>query len=253
MKFPSGDTVTLGDDSNLCMMCHQGRASKVDVDATISRGAPPYTSFTNIHYLAAAATFFGAETHGGYEYSGKSYVTRSTFTDHAGKFDTCVKCHMRSASPDEPDHHFLPQVTDCASSQCHSGLTNFEELRPANVPDYDGDGNTTEGIKGEIDTLRDALYVRIKSYATNTVHFPIVYDEVNNPYWFRDTNGNGIKDAGDTTGYNKFDAKLLKAAYNFHMGIKEPHTYIHNYKYMLELLYDSLQDLGADVTAYRRP
>ncbi len=253
VKFPSGDKVKLDDDSNLCMMCHQGRASKVDIDTKISSGPPPYTSFSNIHYLAAAATFFGSETRGGYEYSGKSYVSRSTFPDHGGKFDTCVKCHLRKESAESPDHHFVPEVADCSSSGCHVGIVSLEDIRPPSALDYDGDSNTTEGIKGEIESMRADLYVAIKAYASGTVHFAIVYDEATNPYWFRDTNGNGVKDSGESTGYNKFDAKLLKAAYNYHMSLKEPHTFIHNYKYMVELLYDSLEDLGVNMSSYTRP
>ncbi len=253
VKFPSGDKVSLDADSNLCMMCHQGRASKLDVDTKISGGSAPYTSFTNIHYLAAAATFFGTETRGGYEYSGKTYVTRNTFEGHEGRADTCVECHLRTESADAPDHHFLPQVTDCAGSGCHVGLTDFDNLRPSNVADYDGDSDTTEGLKGEVDTMRAALYTQIKSYAASTVLFPAVYDGSTNPYWFRDTNGNGVKDSNETTGYNKFDAKLLKAAYNYHVSVQEPHGYIHNHRYILQLLYDSLQDLGATMTPYTRP
>jgi hypothetical protein len=253
VMFPSGDKVTLDADSNLCMMCHQGRASKVDIDTKINAGAPPYTSFSNIHYLAAAATFFGTETHGGYEYNGKTYVSRSTFPDHQGKLNSCVTCHLRKESVDEPDHHFKPQASDCAGSTCHAGITRVDDIRPRNAPDYDGDSDTTEGIKGEIDTIRAALYVQIKSYASATIHFPIVYDENASSYWYRDTNGNGTRESGETTAYNKFDAKLLKAAYNYHMSVKEPHTYIHNYKYMLELLYDSLEDLGTTMTPYTRP
>src|SRR5574340_588894 len=88
--FPSGIEITgLGDESR-CMECHQGRESKVSIDKAITdfnaaekldEVVAPMTvdgkevkfGFKNIHYFAAAATLYGTEVKGGYEYDGKSY------------------------------------------------------------------------------------------------------------------------------------------------------------------------------------
>ena len=82
----------------------------------------------------------------------------------------------------------------------------------------------------------------------------IVYDSATNPYWFVDTDGDGIKDASETTSY-QFDGKLLKAAYNYQVSKKEPCGFIHNHRYIMELLYDSTRDLGGDaaVAGLTRP
>ena len=40
-----------------------------------------------------------------------------------------------------------------------------QTIRETDV-DYDGDGDVTEGIKGEVDTLAEALYAQIQIYAT---------------------------------------------------------------------------------------
>ena len=40
-----------------------------------------------------------------------------------------------------------------------------------------------------------------------------------------------------------FDATLLRAAYNYQFGQKEPCGYIHNGAYMRQILYDALDDL----------
>jgi len=274
VTFPSGLTADLGDDSNLCMVCHQGRASKKDVDDAIAVKEEGL-SFTNIHYFAAAASFLGTDVQGGYEYSdkpGKTYAGKNTFSGHGGDKNTCIKCHLREDTPEDPDHHFLPEVKDC--SECHSGIENFEDIR-AGSTDYDGDGNTTEGLRGEIESLEEALLEDIKFYVTGVLNDTgIAYDPANYPYWFRDsdgdgikdsagngvldpgedTNGNGILDSGeDTNAYKNFDAKLLKAAYNYQVTKKEPCGYIHNHKYIIQLLIDSIEDLGGNVSAYTRP
>ena len=50
----------MGDSSNLCLNCHQGRASGNSVNSRVTGGPGPY-GFINVHYFAAAATLFGTE------------------------------------------------------------------------------------------------------------------------------------------------------------------------------------------------
>ena len=99
VEFPSGATVSFGDgeDSNLCISCHQGRQSTVSVDEYLAgKGATDddtvygSMSFRNVHYYPAVATLFGTEAKGAYEYEGKAYNDRF---GHVGSFDTCSKCH----------------------------------------------------------------------------------------------------------------------------------------------------------------
>ncbi len=71
------------DDSNLCLLCHQGRESKVSINTKIATDADGVMSFTNVHYYAAAATLFGTQVKGGYEYTGLAPMlarTRSAAT-----------------------------------------------------------------------------------------------------------------------------------------------------------------------------
>jgi nitrate/TMAO reductase-like tetraheme cytochrome c subunit len=246
VPFPSGVSLSIDTDSNICIACHQGRASKVQVESNVAG-----TSFTNVHYLAAGASFFGSEAHGGYEYNGKTYVTRNTFEGHGGYMDTCAKCHLRTDTADGLDHHFLPQVGDC--SGCHNVTTDLETLRIDATPDYDGDGNTTESMKDEFAGLRSRLYTLIRSYASSSRGVAISYDPDRNAYWFRDPNNNGVRDSSETTNYNVFDQKLLRACYNYHLNVKEPGGFVHNARYHVQLLYDSIQDLGGDVSSLTRP
>jgi hypothetical protein len=45
----------------------------------------------------------------------------------------------------------------------------------------------------------------------------------------------------------------LKAAYNYQYAQKDPGAFAHNAKYVLQVLYDSLEDIGADVSGMTRP
>jgi hypothetical protein len=265
VTFPSGESADLADSSNLCLLCHQGRASKSSVDSAIDRGPGPY-SFINIHYSPAAAVFFGNEMHGGYEYPGKDYAGRKSFANHMGRYDTCVECHMgtntlRDVRLDSDHNVKKPNPEDCV--YCHGqdisqpypgadpSLFMFSGIRPAQVPDYDGDGNKDESLKAEIQGLEAALYAQMQAYGF-AIGDPIVYDSHLYPYFFRDTNGNGIADPGEVVPANSysFNAKLLKAAYNFHASTKEPSGFIHNSHYIAQLLVDSIGDLGGNVAPY---
>ena len=250
--FPSNISASLGNDSsNLCMECHQGRGWTGTVTAKFTKN-PPYT-FVNNHYGAAAASYFGSAVKCGYEYTGKTYAPKQTYPAHtAVNKVTCVGCHMRQGKPEEPDHHFDVEVGDCNS--CHTGISNNRDLRPANLPDFDGDGNLTEGLYYEIEGFQTALLAQIKYYALNTSTYrkAIAFDPHTYPYFYYDANGNGAVDTGEVA-YAYFDAALLKAAYNYFHSVKDPGGWAHNYRYILQLLYDSLEGIGGTVSNKVRP
>jgi hypothetical protein len=249
--FNSGDVATLGDASDLCMLCHQGRESGVSVQKAVD--ARDTHDFINIHYFPTAAVMFGSAVNGGYEYSGKTYAGKNTFAGHAGERDTCIKCHMRLAETSTADHNFLPELEDC--STCHVGITKFEDIRIFGGSNYDGD-SASEGLRGEIETLETSLIARIQTYATATIGNSIVYDGVAYPYFFYDIDGDGVTDSNEKgfgNRYRKFDDKLLKAAYNYQVSRKEPCGYLHNHRYIVQLLIDSIEDLGGSIESYTRP
>ena len=60
VTFPSGLKANMGgagatDDSNVCLLCHQGRESKVSVDLKIATDADGVVSFTNVHYYRSSS------------------------------------------------------------------------------------------------------------------------------------------------------------------------------------------------------
>ncbi|MDH3200492.1 MAG: chitobiase/beta-hexosaminidase C-terminal domain-containing protein [Myxococcales bacterium] len=220
--FPSTEQVSLYGPSNICMTCHQGRESGKSVQDEIDAddGVGPY-EFTNIHYYAAAASFFGSETDGGFEYAGQWYRPRNTFPSHPDTFSTCVGCHMTNAEGGEM-HTWIPAVDSCIS--CHGG-TSFETL-----------GGTPGQSYTNIQALLPELYSEIQDYAATVIGVPIVYDG-------RFCNDNG-EPCGRSNSYEDFDAKLLPAAYNYQVALKDPNGFIHNGTYIQQLLHDSIVDLG---------
>ena len=53
--------------------------------------------------------------------------------------------------------------------------------------------------------------------------------------------------------YRAWDPALLKASFNYQFWQKEPGAWAHNTHYVLQLLYDSIEDLGGDLSGLTRP
>jgi hypothetical protein len=247
VTFPSGAKVSFGEGNanNLCLVCHQGRESTTSVNNALRGLEPDVESsairFRNIHYFAAGATLFGTEVKGIYEYPDKEYVGRFA---HVQGFDTCASCH---------DAHVLaPDAQSC--SGCH-GTDDLAAIRLNSVDDYDGDGDVTEGLAGEVDTYAEKLYAAMQEYATTTSK-GILYDASAYPYYFLDANNDGIADvneSGARIGYNAFTPNLMKAAYNYQYVLKDPGAFTHNAKYVMQAMYDSIESLGGSTVGLIRP
>lgn len=252
VTFPSGETLDSGDPNmNLCMTCHQGRESAASVDRAVA-GLPDDTvsdsiRFINIHYFPAGATRFGTEAKGGYEYAGKTY---QGFFPHVEAYDSCTECHSA--------HQLQVKYEEC--SMCHATVTEYDDLRTIRMStvDFDGDDDAAEGLFGEIETIAEALLVAMQAYATaNADAAAIIYDSHSYPYYFIDTDEDGVSagpsEANYGNRYASWTPALLRAAYNYQYSQKDPGAYAHNGKYLLQLLYDSLQDMGGSVSGMTRP
>jgi len=133
---------------------------------------------------------------------------------------------------------------------CH-GVQDPEDIREA-VTDFDGDGDTQEGLAGEIKTMHEALETAIQDYAYTVYKVNIAYPG-SGSYFNEDTNGNGVIDDGENTRFRNLTARLYRAYYNYIYVVKDPGTFAHNGKYAIQVLYDSMEDLGADMTGMVRP
>jgi len=257
VTFPSGKVVNAGEEGEgLCMTCHQGRESKVSVDKQINttfkvtdmdavvapikddKGNNVNFGFRNIHYFAAGATLYGSQAQGGYEYDGQLYDPKFR---HVDEMDTCVACHDQHATS--------VRVEKC--QECHTDVKTVDDLKnvrmQGSLVDYNGNGDIKEGIAAELKGLQDTLYASIQAYATEVAKTGIVYDPAAYPYWFAaGADGKPAKDdKGAAVNFNgKWTARLLKAAYNYQLSVKDPGAFAHNAKYVIELLYDSIADLN---------
>jgi hypothetical protein len=111
-------------------------------------------------------------------------------------------------------------------------------------------------MSGEVSTMAELLLPAIQKYAQDKIGTPIVYDPGTNPYFFIDTNANGVADPDELNSDNRYATwtpRLLRAAYNYQWVQKDPGAFAHNGKYVLQVLYDSLKDIGGDVTKLTRP
>ncbi len=235
VEFPSGAVVNTGStDANLCLECHQGRSSSASVERAVA-GMDPDTvgeglRFINIHYFPAGATLFGSEAQGAYQYPDKQYVGRFA---HVEPFSNCTQCHGA--------HGLEVEVEAC--SACHGAFEDVTAIRMDST-DYDGDGDTSGGIASEVAGMANALYAAMQAYAERTEGIsPIVYDAGAYPYFF--------DDAGER--YATWTPRLVKATYNYQYSQKDPGAFAHNAKYVLQVLYDTIEDLGGDVSGMTRP
>ena len=237
--FPGGAEATdLGREAN-CMRCHQGRQSTVSVNAAIEGADDDAVteglSFLNVHYAVGAGTLMGGDAAVGYQVDGKSYVGRFA---HVEDYDTCIECHDPHSTAIDPDK--------CAP--CHSNVAGYGDLFQIRTDpvDYDGDGDTTEGIRSEIGTLHDTLYTAIQAYAADVIGTPIAYT-TNFPYW--------ATAEGDR--YTTWTPRLVRTTYTYHYVLEDPGAFTHNAKYILQMLYDALEDLNTrvpvEMTAFTRP
>jgi hypothetical protein len=126
--------------------------------------------------------------------------------------------------------------------------------------DYDGDGDMSEGIADPIMTLHARLGEAIALYAAEVIETPIIYASGSYPYFFTDTDADGAVSDGEAAFPNRYQSwtpRLLRAAYNYQFVAQDSGAYTHNPHYALQLLYDSLADLGmavdVDVSALTRP
>jgi hypothetical protein len=84
----------------------------------------------------------------------------------------------------------------------------------------------------------------IQAYAADVVGAPIKYDEHAYPCWF----------TGDAegAGYSTWTPRLLRAVYDY-SRMKDPRCFRAQLKYVVQALYDGIEDLGGDVSGMTRP
>ena len=232
--FPSGIEITRLGSAARCMQCHQGRESKVSVDGAIEGAGvtDPDTisedlGFRNIHYYAAAATLYGGSVLGGYQYDGKTYDVKFS---HVAGYDTCVDCHNpHSLELKLDDVQHVPRG--------RRWLEDLKDVRwAASARDYDGDGNVERRhLSRDRGTARDplsdhpGLRQRCRDGHRLRRHAAIPTGSSTATATARLTT---VKPSF-ANGYKAWTARLLKAAYNYQVSVKDPGAFAHNAKYII--------------------
>jgi len=248
--FPSNVQVSVSNSSAICSVCHQGRASMIQVNDSVAKFSEDDVSkdikFINVHYSAAAATQLGSEVKGGYQYPDLNYA--GAFK-HVPNLNTCVACH-------DP-HTTKVELGQCTA--CHQDVTDFRAIRTTPL-DILGDSNKTAGIGEVITQLHDRLDAAIRIYATQIGKKSIVYSEHTYPYYFNDLDESGIAEEAEAAFPNRYQnwtPRLLKAAYNYQFVAKDKGAFSHNPHYVIQLMIDSIRDLAKvaeiDIKGLDRP
>jgi hypothetical protein len=255
------------DDSFVCMTCHRARESMLTINAAVAAdsalGANFTMSFKNSHYLAAGASLYGSKAAVMQQYPGRTYAQRwdhdqgytNPYPATAGAKAACSFCHM----PDG-NHSFEVEVgTGTSCALCHPA-TSVDQLTPFGRAEDNYDNNVATKPKAELGVFQDRLRLAIQNYCAAKKAAAVagatwvVYDGSRNSYWFVSTVGpNETVRAATDTSSPKFDAKALRAAFNYNFSVKEPGSWAHNPKYVLQTIYDSIEDLGGDLTNLNRP
>jgi hypothetical protein len=238
VRFHSGVELEPIGTEVICLVCHQSRQSSPGIEEILDGleddKASKDLNFINPHYNFAASTQFGSAAHSGYEYPSLNY---SGYFFHAANASTCTDCH---------NAHDL-QVDPLKCAICHVNVVtqaDFKDIRMQTL-DYDGNGDTSEGIYFEINALTARLLKAIQDYARQIAGVPVVYAD-QFPYFFIDINDNGIADNDEINFSNRYGSwtpRMLRAAYNYQFAKKDGGGYIHNPRYLIQLLHDSLVDL----------
>jgi hypothetical protein len=158
---------------------------------------------------------------------------------------------------DNGSHSFKPDIT-ATCTYCHVNSTSVDNLTPAFRPEDNYDGDAATKPKAEFGVFQARLLAAIQLWCKTKTDAAVpganyvVYNPAAYPYFSVDTNKNGVWDAGETAA-PKFDTKTFRATFNYNFSVKEPGAWAHNPKYAFQVLYDSIQDLGGNVTGLVRP
>ena len=245
VTFPSGNVISGTGKNSVCMTCHSGLSAGISVDNTTAGQdddtAIEGSSLMSPHYYHAAAVHQGADAGVAYQYEGKTYV--GAFK-HANTVDSCTSCH----DPHSLHTRDIPESDASLCSTCHSNVSGWADYRSVSMSkiDYDGDG-TVEPVFDEIEGMKAILNEALNQYsqAVNGIGFGINTSAY--PYAFIDTNMDGIIDESEgifPNQYKTFTPRMLRAGFNYMFAAKEPAAYVHNADYVLQLLFDSIEDLS---------
>jgi hypothetical protein len=227
---------------NLCASCH--RARRAPKDEVRARNIP--TDSWGAHHGPQADMLLGANA---YEFPGKKYASSAhSLLPQAN----CVSCHMTlpsgrySLAPSVGGHSFRvegevherPTVVVAGCLSCHADMKQvagkplYDRKAPA---DYDGNGRV-ETIQEEVRGLYERLLNKQGTGLLQKVKDP--------PY---DAKGKFINNK------TQYPIEVVAALYNYKFVEEDGSDGIHNTKYAVQLLMDSIKALDKNFDDSKRP
>jgi hypothetical protein len=266
-----------GGSSNLCVKCHQPRPftnsntngnvlnydSLANFPAVVFYDAAQANSLNKIkpgyrthpHYGTAGAVFAGK---GGVRFAGTEPYTNSVHTAGA----SCQDCHMAPQTGRAGGHTFFAKgnFSGCNGDGCHTGLnatsSPFWTTPRADVKKGLDDLAAKLTING-IDILNRNPDAEHNLWAANTTNkydgYLNIYDPINNPDGLTNNPAGTFQNPGNTSSWSaeqKAQNLLLPkitltnaqmgAIINFQLCLRDYSLGIHNYKFTMALLKNSI-------------
>jgi mono/diheme cytochrome c family protein len=229
-----------GGNGNLCANCHQARRS---VEASVEAGT--LSSHFGPHHGPEADMILGVN---GFEIPGRNYSS----SPHALVIeDTCASCHLArpegrySLSPQVGGHSFYlkgevhgsTKVNVAACSSCHEGIGQEGEFFGVTAKaDYDDDG-TIEVVQAEVEGL---LHLIVNSEGTGVL-------QTSNPPAYRPDG------SWNSTRGLEFPVEIVAAVWNYKFVEEDRSIGVHNTKYAVQLLMDTVGHFDSSFDMSNRP
>jgi hypothetical protein len=226
---------------NACMWCHKSRK---DVTNYILATANSITSTTwGPHEGPQGDVFVGAGK-GAYEYPPKTYGNSS----HQNFSTGCVQCHMPKIveNGNIGNHSFYPQLSACTN--CHGNITNFDVA------------GGQSAVRSMLRSLRTKLNIML--LLTRDGVNPLSSSQLSDNEFALDETlpektANALPPAVLPPTATIPRAPVLGpqagALYNYIVMARGSGTGVHNPRYVKQVLYDSIQSVGGDLTNLSRP
>jgi hypothetical protein len=215
-------------EGNACMWCHKSRKDVTNYIPTTAASVSITSTTWGPHEGPDADVYSGK---GGYHYTGKTYGNSS----HQNFKKGCVQCHMPPVAENGGigNHSFYPQLSSCQS--CHAGATSFDVVG--------GQGK----VKVMLKSLRKALNDKFLLTRNGTTQLSA--DELADEDFELDES----LPASAAPGRPPVIPATAGALYNYFVMARGSGLGVHNPKYTGQILYDSIESVGGDLTNLVRP
>jgi hypothetical protein len=204
-----------------CMWCHKSRKDVTNYIATAT------VNITSSHWGphdGPHTDIFTGE--GGYEYASKTY---GQSTHQLSLERACVDCHMPAIAENMgvANHSFYPQLSACTAA-CHRTATDFDV------------NNGQTDTKFALQRLRERL--NTLNMLSRDGSNPLAGDELTDEEWRHD----------EALPKNNVPQAEAGALYNYFIVARGSAFGVHNPVYTSQLLYDSIEAVGGDLTGISR-